>query len=81
MIWITAVLAMTARIYAFKRGKSDAYRRGEGLLFTVNGQTHGIIPAAFFRQKRVGLDYLADSLLVLCDCDGLELGRPGWTCS
>jgi hypothetical protein len=65
-------MKVTARIYAFKRGKADTYRRGEGVLFTVNGQTHGIIPAAFFRQKRVGLDYLADSLLVLCDCDGLD---------
>jgi hypothetical protein len=63
---------ITARIYAFKKGLADNYRRNEGVLFTINGQTHGILSADFFKGKKVGLSYLADSLLVLCACEGLD---------
>jgi hypothetical protein len=63
---------ITARIYAFKKGVADNFRRNEGVLFTINGQTHGILSADFFKGKKVGLSYLADSLLVLCACEGLD---------
>ena len=63
---------ITARIYAFKKGLAENYRRNEGVLFTINGQTHGILSADFFKGKKVGLSYLADSLLVLCACEGLD---------
>ena len=63
---------ITARIYAFRKGVAENYRRNEGVLFTINGQTHGILSADFFKGKKVGLSYLADSLLVLCACDGLD---------
>jgi len=57
---------MSARIYAFKKGKADTYRRSEGVIFVVNGQTHGHLQTGFFR--RAGLSYIADSLLVIIDC-------------
>jgi len=59
---------MTATIYAFKKGKAKTYRNDEGIIFTLNGQTHGYLTPDFFRRKRVGLSYLADSLLVVIDC-------------
>lgn len=63
---------MTANIYAFKKGKADTYRRNEGIIFTVNGQTHGYLTADFFRRTRVGLSYLSDSLLVIVDCTSIS---------
>jgi hypothetical protein len=63
---------MVASIYAFKKGKADTYRRNEGIIFTVNGQTHGHLTADFFRRSKVGLSYLADSLLVIVDCTGIS---------
>lgn len=59
---------MTATIYAFRKGKAKTYRNDEGIIFTQNGQTHGHLTPDFFRRKRVGLSYLADSLLVVVDC-------------
>ncbi len=59
-------------IYAFKRGKSDNYKSTEGILFTVNGQTHGSLPQHFFSRNAVGLDRLRTSLLVIVDCTGLS---------
>jgi hypothetical protein len=59
---------MTATIYAFKKGKAETYRKNEGVIFTVNGQTHGHLTPDLFRRKNVGLSYLADSILVVVDC-------------
>lgn len=59
---------MTATIYAFKKGKAETYRKNEGIIFTLNGQTHGHLTPDFFRRKNVGLSYLADSILVVVDC-------------
>ncbi len=59
---------MTATIYAFKKGKSETYRKHEGIIFTQNGQTHGHLTPDFFTRKTVGLSYLADSILVMVDC-------------
>ena len=59
---------MIATIYAFKKGKAKTYRNDEGIIFTLNGQTHGYLTPDFFRRKRVGLSYLTDSLLVVVDC-------------
>jgi len=63
---------MVARLYAFKRGKAKTYRANEGIIFTVNGQTHGAIPKSFFTRKNVGMGRIADSLLVLIDCTGIS---------
>lgn len=59
---------MTATIYAFKKGKAKSYRKDEGIIFTLNGQTHGYLTPDFFRRKKSGMSYLADSLLVVVDC-------------
>jgi hypothetical protein len=60
--------AMKATIYAFKEDKAKTYRNDEGIVFTLNGQTHGYLTPDFFRRKSVGLSYLSDSLLVVIDC-------------
>lgn len=59
---------MTATIFAFKKGRAETYRKSEGIIFTVNGQTHGYLTVDFFRRGKVGLSYLADSVLVIVDC-------------
>lgn len=63
---------MTATIYAFKKGKASSYRKTEGVLFTLNGQTHGYLTLDFFRRKSIGLSYLADSILLVVDCSELS---------
>ena len=63
---------MTARIYAFKKGKADTYRKREGIIFTVNGQTHGHLPLSFFSRRSVGMGRLDDSILVSIDCSNLS---------
>ena len=63
-----AAQEMTATIYAFKKGRAETYRKQEGTIFTLNGQTHGHLTPDFFRRKNVGLSYLADSILVIVDC-------------
>jgi hypothetical protein len=63
---------LTATIYTFRKGRGDAYRKNEGVIFTVNGQTHAHLTLDFFRRKAVGLSYLADSILVVIDCTSLS---------
>jgi len=62
-------------IYAFKRKKSSKYINSEGVIFTFNGQTHGHLDKAFFRRKKVGMSYLADSILTIVDCSGLGIAK------
>jgi hypothetical protein len=59
---------MTGTIYAFKKGKADTYRKNEGIIFALNGQTHGYLTPDFFGRKKVGLGYLRDSILIIVDC-------------
>jgi len=63
---------MTATIYAFKKRRADTYRKNEGIIFVLNGQTHGHLTQDFFRRTNVGLSYLADSLLVVIDCSRFD---------
>jgi hypothetical protein len=63
---------ITATIYAFKKGKADTYRKNEGIIFTLNGQTHGHLTKDFFRRTRVGMSYLSDSILVILDCSKIS---------
>ncbi len=63
---------MTARIYAFKKGKADTYRKREGIIFTINGQTHGHLHLNFFSRRSVGMGRLDDSILVSIDCSNLS---------
>ncbi len=39
---------MRLTIYAFKKGTEKTYKKNEGIIFTINGQTHGNFPADFF---------------------------------
>lgn len=64
--------AMRASIYAFRKGGAEKYRKNEGIIFTVNGQTHGLISQNFFSRRSVGMSYLADSILVIVDCDRIS---------
>jgi len=67
---------MTVAKYVFKKGKAETYRKNEGIIFTVNGQTQGFLTTDFFRRERVGLSYLRDSILVMIDCSKFdEVGR------
>lgn len=63
---------MKVSIYVFKRGQSEKYTKNEGIVFTVNGQTHGYLPKSFFSRQSVRMGYLADSLLILADCSDFE---------
>jgi hypothetical protein len=61
-----------AKIFAFRPDSSKTYRSDEGIVFTVNGQTHGYIKANFFSRSKVGLQRLAQDLLVVVDCSALD---------
>lgn len=61
-----------ASIYVFKKDKAKNYRKDEGIIFTINGQTHGSIPISFFKRGKIGLSYIADSLIVIVECDGIS---------
>ena len=63
---------MSVKIYAFKPRRATTYRKGEGIVFSINGQAHGNIPATFFSRTAVGMDRLADSILVMVDCSQIE---------
>ncbi|MGZ4881258.1 MAG: hypothetical protein ACXV7G_09345 [Halobacteriota archaeon] len=63
---------MAASIYAFKRDRHKKYKKKEGILFTINGQTHGTIKDGFFKRRTVDLSYLADSLLIELDCTNFD---------
>ena len=64
---------MRAQIYAFKEDKAESYRGNEGILFVVNGQTHGHIPKTFFSRNKVKMGRLAKSLIIVVDCTRLSL--------
>lgn len=63
----------TVSLFGFKQGRAATYlNKSEGVLFMVNGQSHGTLTSRFFTRARVGLDYIADSLLVCLDCSNLD---------
>jgi hypothetical protein len=59
---------MTVTVYAFKKGKEKTYKSDEGVIFLFNGQTHGHFKQDFFRRNRVGMRYIARSILLMVDC-------------
>ncbi len=59
-------------IYVFKKGKKENYAKNEGVVFSINGQTHGFLPKEFFTRKAVGMSYLSDSILVTIDCSKIS---------
>ena len=65
---------MVAQIYAFKEGKAESYAASEGIVFAINGQTHGSIPRTFFERRRVRMQRIAKSLLIVVECSALSVG-------
>lgn len=63
---------MTAEVFAFKRNRADTYRKREGIIFSVNGQTHGSLSRRFFTRRSVGMSRLEDSILVIVDCSRIS---------
>lgn len=63
---------MNAKIYAFKGDKAETYTTNEGVIFTINGQTHGMLPKTLFGRKKVRLGRLTKALLVLVDCSSIN---------
>lgn len=62
-----------ARVYVFKsKDAADTYRRDEGIVFSLNGQCHGVLTKDFFRRKSVKQDYLWHSLLMVVDCSHIS---------
>ncbi|MDK2944017.1 MAG: hypothetical protein PWQ24_732 [Mesotoga sp.] len=64
--------SMSVSVFAFKEGADEKYKKDEGIIFTVNGQTQGSLSKAFFTRNRVSLGYLANSILVIVDCSKIE---------
>ena len=62
---------MRYQIYAFKADKKRQYA-DDGIVFSINGQSHGFVSKSFFTRKTVGLGYLADSILVTVDCSNFD---------
>ena len=63
---------MKVQIYVFKKDKKRHYARDDGIIFTINGQSHGFMSKSFFTRKTVGLSYLADSIILLVDCSNFD---------
>lgn len=63
---------MRVSIFAFKRNRSSNYTKDEGIIFVINGQTHGTLSKSFFTRQAVRHSYIADSLLVVVDCSELD---------
>lgn len=63
-------------IYAFKYegGKNfkEKYAQRDGIVFSVNGQSHGFIGKEFFTRSKVGMGYIKDSLLISVDCSKIS---------
>ena len=72
---------MIATIYAFKKNKAETYRRNEGIVFTVNGQTHGYLTKDFFSKNAGTARLIADSILVSIACGGTFQDAPVKTSS
>ena len=69
----TAAGDFKLRIFAFRKDATPRpYSGSDGILFTINGQTHGAFHRTFFQRKQVGMDYLARSLIVVVDCSALS---------
>ncbi|HBT63136.1 MAG TPA: hypothetical protein DEB10_00545 [Ruminococcaceae bacterium] len=64
---------MPFSIYLFKKDKQGNYRKREGIVYVVNGQTQGIEKEDFF--NRVNLSYIKKSILMLVDCSKFDISH------
>jgi len=63
---------MDYSIYAFRKDRRRTYSGNEGVVFIVNGQSHGFLSKSFFERKTIGMSYLSDSILILVDCSKID---------
>lgn len=64
---------MPFSIYLFKKDKQSHYRKKDGIVYVMNGQTQGIENDNFF--NRANLSYIKSSLLVLVDCSKFDINH------
>lgn len=63
---------IVVQIFLFKKGAGKRFiSKKTGIMFTINGQTHGSFASGFFLRQTIQLDYLKDDLLVIGDCTNL----------
>ena len=63
----------TYRVFCLEGDNADIYRGDHGVVFGVNGQSHGSLHKRIFASKAVGLAPLVDSLAVIVDCTGVSV--------
>ncbi|QIA65404.1 hypothetical protein GT360_17850 [Vibrio astriarenae] len=68
-------IVLPVSIFAFKAGKKENYAKNEGIVMTINGQTHGALKSDFFKRKSIGLGYLVKDILVVVDCSSIASSR------
>ncbi len=63
----------SGEIYLLKPGaETKRWQGGDGLMYTLNGQTNAFESSAFFARKAVKMEYLRKNLIVLIDCSDLD---------
>ena len=63
----------TYRIFCLKGDNANRYRGDQGVVFAVNGQSHGMLHKRLFGTKAVGLGALESALAVIVDCTELSV--------
>ena len=58
----------TYRIFCLEGDNANRYRGDQGVVFAVNGQSHGMLHKRVFGTKAVGLGPLENALAVVVDC-------------
>ncbi len=58
----------TYRIFCLEGDNANRYRGDHGVVFAVNGQSHGMLHTRVFGTKAVGLGPLESALAVVVDC-------------
>ena len=66
------VATVTAFVENVTKDPVDRFTGDIGVMFYVNGQMHGQLGKEFFTRKKVDLDYLKDSLMVVVDCSNFD---------
>ena len=58
----------TYRIFCLEGDNANRYRGDQGVVFAVNGQSHGMLHKRLFGTRAVGLGTLENALAVVVDC-------------
>tara|TARA_B100000795_G_scaffold30105_1_gene19836 strand:- start:234 stop:2564 length:2331 start_codon:yes stop_codon:yes gene_type:complete len=69
----TSVGNFNCKIYALKeKADHNKFSGKDGVVFSINGQSHGALSRDFFKRKKVAKEWLAKSLIVIIDCTSLS---------